>query len=525
MAEDLTGRQRAKLAYEAERLLCKNDLYYLAKEVLGYKDMSPGYHRILADTIRTYKDEWQLHLHPRGHFKSTLLTVSETIQAIINNPNETILIVNAVLGNSVSFLREIKSHFLGNERFRYLFPEFVPNKASEEGTTDAFTTPARIDKWIREATVEIAGIDKSVVSRHYSRIIFDDVINNINVSTKEQREKVINSYKEYLSLLNPGGVIRVIGTRWHYYDLYGYLAEEIKAERRANLEPLFKMFVTKAWTDQDQTIPAFPERFNRKYLDTLKAKQGSYIFSCQYMNDPQPEEDKVFSRNDIRLAKEPIRAQEHELFYFCATDPSVSESDSSDPSVILTVAVNSNKQIFIVDIKREWINPDTFIDRVLLTNDKYAPLSFGVEVTAFQKTLKFFLEKEAQRRRQHINIVEMKRSSRISKVERIKRIQPFLKAGQIFLCTTDPMPEEHRAFLEELDSFPYGRYDDILDALTDVIEIQKSPSAKPRLRYTYRRSVDGSPYGTGYRCIPVAIQPDERTPRTNHLTGEGRKRV
>jgi len=145
-AEGLTPRQKKKLSIEAERALGKSSLYYLAKEILGYKDISENFHKPICDTLNFYRKEWQFHLHPRGHFKSTLITICETIQDLLINPNETILITNAVLGNSASFLKEIKSHFLFNEKFRALYPEYIPKSSADEGTQEAFTVPARTDK-------------------------------------------------------------------------------------------------------------------------------------------------------------------------------------------------------------------------------------------------------------------------------------------------------------------------------------------------------------------------------------------
>lgn len=522
---NFSGRQKAKLAREAERLLCKKDLFYLAKEVLGYSDLTEGFHKPITDTLTHYWDKWQFHLHPRGHFKSTVITVAETIKDILNNPNETILITNAVLSNSQAFLREIRSHFIQNEKFRNLFPEYCPQKSSEEGNSESFTTPARSQTWIREATVEISSIDKGVVSRHYSKIIFDDVVNNLNVSTPEQRIKVVNGFKEYLSLLNPGGRLRIVGTRWHYYDLYGYILDEIKKARKAGKDSPFYMFKTQALMPDSEgnlTVPAFPERFNMKVLDELRAIQGNYIFSCQYMNDPQPEEDKIFSRKDIRFINKPYFDEGTNLFFFSSTDPSVSEGERSDPSVILTIAVNSYKEIFIVNIVRQWVNPDQFIDSILEEAKEYRPLKFGFEAIAFQKTLKFFLEKEKMKRKQYINIVEVKRSSRASKAERIKRIQPYLKAGQVFLCADpDNLTEAQEELLEELDTFPYGRYDDILDALADAIEIHHAPStrAKTKIEYEYDNS---SPFSTGYRYRTRKVEVADRYHTDNANPGTER---
>lgn len=511
----LTERQRARLTFEAEKLLCKSDLFYLAKNVLGYKDITEAYHKPIADTLRKYDNSWQFHLHPRGHFKSTLITVSETVQELLNNPNETILITNAVLGNSISFLKEIKSHFIQNEKFRSLFPEYCPKSTAEEGNQESFTTPARTNTWLREASVEVSGIDKSIVSRHYGKIVFDDIVNNINVSNPEQRLKIVNAFKNYLSLLNPGGKIRVIGTRWHYYDLYGYILEEIRKDRKNHKDPKFKMFVTSAYVDDDLTEPAFPERFTSGILQDLKETQGPYIFSCQYLNNPQPDEEKIFSRKDIRFIPEPIVEAGTNLFYFCSTDPSVSEGERSDPAVIITIAVNSEKQIFITDITRDWYNPDSFIDAVLNTAQRVLPLKFGFEAVSFQKVLKYFLEKEKTKRGIHMNIVEMKRSSHASKAERIKRIQPFLKAGQIFLCCDEKnLTDSQEEFLDELDTFPYGRYDDILDALADAVEIHTAPSKRIKQSIKYERT-GFSQYGTGYHYRLVPSGSDRHNPRTD----------
>ena len=46
-----------------------------------------------------------------------------------------------------------------------------------------------------------------------------------NTNTEENREKVINHYKYYQSILDPGGEIVVVGTRYHTHDLIGHIIE------------------------------------------------------------------------------------------------------------------------------------------------------------------------------------------------------------------------------------------------------------------------------------------------------------
>ena len=46
-----------------------------------------------------------------------------------------------------------------------------------------------------------------------------------NITTKEQMDKVIDFYKLALSLLELGGKFCLIGTRWHFNDLYNHIIE------------------------------------------------------------------------------------------------------------------------------------------------------------------------------------------------------------------------------------------------------------------------------------------------------------
>lgn len=498
----LSDRQKASLVNKAERQLAQQDLYYLASNVLGYKDLFKPYHMPICNALSVFRDQWQLHLHPRGHFKSTIITIAESIQDLLNNPNTTILIVNAILGNSIAFLRELKSHFIYNEKFRSLFPEFAIHDAADEGTTEAFTVVCRDKKWIREASVEVAGIDKAVVSRHYDKIVFDDVVNDKNSSTQEQRQKVFDSYREFLSLLNPPGKVRIVGTRWHYYDLYGNLLENLLKARQNGQKEIFKIFKTEAIDIAGE--PVFTPRFSLEFLKQLRDQQGAYIYSCQYLNNPQPDEEKIFSRKDIKFTPKIIVPANTLTHTYVTTDPSVGQSESSDPAVILTITTNSEQEIFITSIVRDWFNPDEFINACLNKVIEVRPIKFAIETVSFQKTLKFFLEKEKIRRQVPVTIEEIKRSTQVSKIERIKRIQPYLKAGKIYLvCDPENLTEVQKQLLEEIDTFPYGRYDDILDALADAIELAKYPGKAVKQTVVYESANDarddGSDYRTGFR--------------------------
>ena len=496
----LSKRELARLDLELVRERAKEDLFFLAKEILGYDELTETYHRPICSAIQLYRDDWQFHLHPRGHFKSTIITISETIQDILRNPDIRILIANAVFKKSKAFLGEIRNHFLRNETFQALFPEHIPRAARDQGNSEEFTTAARTRVNIREASIEIASIDSAVVSSHYDKIIFDDIVNKENARTEEQRKKVIESYREYLSLLDPpNDVVRLVGTRWHYFELYGHLLALEKTRREEGRTERFRKFRTSCYLSSGE--PAFPERFNDAHLAGLEEEQGNYVFSCQYLNDPQPENEKIFKIDNLRYVLEPIVPKDTYLNRFVTVDPSVAAKDSDDPVIVTTVSVNCLGDIFIERIRRGWWNPDEQIDQILSSIRLDSPRATGIETTAFQKTFKFFLDKEQRTRGIRGEIQEIKRSTATSKVERIKRIQPFLRDGKIYVVgDPDKLTAEQKQLEMELDEFPYGRYDDILDTLADAIEIMVLPPKRRKQVLIYERvSHGGSPYQTGYR--------------------------
>lgn len=504
LSPELSPPEKSKLITRIKRELCKRDLFFLINQILGYKDVT-DWHKSLCNSTTLYKDWWHLHLHPRGHFKSTLLTIGENIQDILINPNITILITNAVLDKSKAFLREIKSHFQYNNLFRDLFPEHNVDERKQEGTQESWTSPARTHHYIREGTVETTGIEKAVVSAHYDKITFDDIVNEINVSTPEQRKKVLSRYREYLSLLNPPGCVRIVGTRWHYDDVYGWLLERLKNDEE---EFEFKIFHSMVYKNIETREPIFPERFTPKVVERLRRNQGQYIFSCQYLNNPQPEEDKVFNRKNLHIVSKVNIPATTYTYRFSSCDPAITQNARSDPTCITTIEVNCDGNIYVINVRRGYWNPDEIIYQCLDVCRKYEPRKFGFETTAFQRVIKYYLEKEKRKTNIRVPIVEISRNTRVHKEDRIQRIEPFLKNGLLFVVD-DPIDisSETIEFMEELDTFPYGKYDDILDSLSDCIELHSVPPKQRPHKIIYEPADPTSKYRTGarykMRTVPI----------------------
>lgn len=197
---------------------CRTSLKYLSKEFLGMSKWDDGLHDDLANYLEK-SGKYKLILIPRGHLKSSLVTVAWAIQQLLRNPDYRILIRNAVWDQSRRFLGQIQG-YLEDSKLPLIFGAFTSPKAI--WTKEELEIRQRK---VKKASPSImtAGLETSLTGLHFDIIIDDDLVNDKNTSTKEQIQKVIDVYNDSFNLLDRGGIHVVVGTRWNVRDLYGHI--------------------------------------------------------------------------------------------------------------------------------------------------------------------------------------------------------------------------------------------------------------------------------------------------------------
>jgi hypothetical protein len=169
-----------------------------------------------------------LILMPRGTFKSSVVTIGFSLQIALNEPNARILIDSETQSKAKAFLSETKGHMESNELYRSIFKAIhgvYPDGVSTKRNKDLLWTNSEIvlacrSKPLKEPSIMVSGIDKSINGMHYDYIIGDDLHSEKNVTNSEQIQQVVDHWKLLYSLLDPGKVLIIIGTRWHFVDLY-----------------------------------------------------------------------------------------------------------------------------------------------------------------------------------------------------------------------------------------------------------------------------------------------------------------
>jgi hypothetical protein len=208
----------------------KSSLFALTKYGLGYDLLSEKTHGPICKMLESPTNK-KLLVIPRGCFKSTLASISYPIWLLLNDFNHRILLDSELYTNSSKFLREIKGH-LESKHITDLFGEFK----TDFNWNESEITIKQRTKIYKESSITCSGIGAQKTSQHYSIIIADDMNSPDNSLSTELREKVISHYRLYISLLEPGGTIVVIGTRYSQGDLIGHiLTNEVESEQKLGL--------------------------------------------------------------------------------------------------------------------------------------------------------------------------------------------------------------------------------------------------------------------------------------------------
>lgn len=501
------------------RKLALSSLYNFNKYILGYQKMTDEVHKTWEDFLRRNEGpgKYKLILIPRGHFKTTFFTVGAPIWLLLQNPEMRILLVNAKWDNARSFLWEMRQQIDGNEMLHWVFPETRSwVELSSKWTNDAIVIPRK--RKMKEASISTTGVGAHVVSQHYDLIIGDDLVDNENTQTRDQIEKTVNWWKQSLSLMDDPVTSQywLIGTRWHDADLYGWILGNIPEE--------FDVIKKSAY--REDGTPYFPELFSAESLEKIKKKQGTYIFSCQYLNDPVDEENAIFHRDWILSAGYPVKLKydsainyyqtclyapnatkdgfdERKLDVYVAIDPAIGEKEYNDYTAVVAIGIDQETGMtYVLDIFHDRVNPKGQIDALFNFNRKWHPMCIAVETIAYQKALKFWLDNYSIKEHIYAPFVETKTDW--SKIRRIQMIQPIFEARGVVVLESCPHKED---LYYELLRFPKGEHDDIIDAVEicfrqagiiyrdKPIESQFSSELEQRIAARLDRASKGQPVG------------------------------
>lgn len=226
----------------------------------------------------------------------------------------------------------------------------------------------------------------------------------------------------------------------------------------------------------------FPERLTEDFLKAARRTMGPYLYANQYLNQVIPDGMQTFKKS----WKHYFQTIPDAVSHFAFIDPAISTADTADYTGVVVVAVDALQNWYVRHAKRYRINPTQLIELCFKIAERYKTHMIGVEDVAFQRAIVHFAYEEMKRRNLHIGLTGVKLGTEMSKEARILSLVPRFENGNILL--THGLEDLER----ELDEFPRGANDDVLDALSSLAQIITYPNERklnepPPGSYDYER--------------------------------------
>lgn len=280
--------------------------------------------------------------------------------------------------------------------------------------------------------------------------------NNDDRESETVREKKKRWLQDLISILEPDGLLIVIGTRWHMDDLYQTIIDnnpKLPERDRYHIE-------IEAVVDENDNL-LFPTIIDHEKIKSLKIEKGLVEYYSQYMNNPLPAETQLFALDKLHFYDEAQASLEKE-YNFAYMDPALGSIGKGDNDLIVVLyCARKENTIYIRDsIITNTTTPDEVIKRMKELYDFYDCAYVGVESNGYQTLF-------AKSVREEDMIVSEVRSNK-PKVVRIESIAPAVSSGKVRF--RDDWKAKYPELIEQLIIYPVGKNDDVPDSIHGALK-------------------------------------------------------
>lgn len=474
LTAELNGYQEKGNWESAVRMLRTHvwdDIFFLMYFILGIHAVN---HPWLVDRINEVQNKRHrtLDLWARFHFKSSILTLATTIQDVLRNPEARICIFSHTRDISKAFLRRIKQTFETNGLLYTAFSDIIPENPAKRAikwTEDEGLVLNRKGSYL-ESTIEAWGlIDHMPTGKHFTRRIYDDPVSPDTTRTKMQRDKLEEAFDLSHGLADPKGSVCVIGTRYHYGDLYAKLIKSGEWEVRRYPGTLQGNYPAKPEDATDDFFPMgndVPVLYSPKEMWQFFKDMGAAVFASQMLLDPIKADERGFDIGWMRYYHERPHTRN-----FIFVDPAGEKKADSAFTVMWVVGVDQRNYYYILDCVRDRLDLSQKQKNLFALVEKWRALRVFYEKYSMQGDIEYIEEKKKETG-VHFSIEPVGGSS-LSKDERILKLQPLFQEGRIVfppaIWYNDRDGKRHNLvedfITDEYIDYPLSKYKDMLDAL------------------------------------------------------------
>ena len=373
---------------------------------------------------------------PRGHLKSTLLTVATSLWDIYINPNVRIFVGTATKPLAMSFIREIKQYLedgflqehvwnsrphipgrlipvmdkLGAQRRRQIDPSDESEAEDKKIIWRSDAIQVIRQYTLKEPTLTTGSIGAQVTGYHYDKLRLDDVVTLENSISPSKKERLENWIADLESVLDPewldtwlekrlpkaakfqadiGGHISVVGTRYANNDWY----DQIETSAEDLQYHIYKKNIYANGADSSEGY-IWPEKWNEQLEAKTRARLTTRRFASQYLNKILADEHSHLQMSYVQyiastsvdqspdggvVVRVPGTDETTSIKLFMAVDPAAATNNWNDYTAMVVGGRDAKNRMFIVDGDMGRWPTSEIIRRMFLLADRWKLRAVHIE--------------------------------------------------------------------------------------------------------------------------------------------------
>jgi predicted phage terminase large subunit-like protein len=314
------------------------------------------------------------------------------------------------------------------------------------------------DEWLLDNEIGgmiSRGVLSGVTGQGADLMIIDDPIKNREEADSETyREKIWGEWIDSLSTrLHPGAIVILILTRWHEDDLQGRLLNPEYGQ------PLpWQVYNFPLEAEENDILgrqpgePLWPERYGKSFIEERKRYPSS--FNSLYQGRPTSQEGNILKREWWQYY-DVLPQIVHKIM---SVDATFKDEDDND-FVCIQVWGKTGANMYLIDNLKARLNFPATLQAIRNMVRKHPDCHLKiVEDKANGPAIISMLHKEIG------GMVPVNPEG--GKVARVNAVSPYIESGNVWLPR---QAEWVHDFVEECASFPKGKNDDQVDAMSQAL--------------------------------------------------------
>lgn len=384
---------------------------------------------------------------PPRHGKSELVTIRYAAWRILREPKLKVIIAsyNQKLANR--FSRRVRAIVAGEIKLAR------DRHAAEEWETES------------GGGVRAVGIGAGITGFGGGLVIIDDPVKNrAEAESRNRRDAAWEWFNDDIfTRLEPSGQIVVIQTRWHEDDLSGRLLMQAENGGESWTVVRLPALAIAGGGERSSSDPLgrkphealWPERFSTERLAEIQRQLGTYSFSALYQQEPVPRDGGLFKRAWFqRVTAHPPNG----LVWARGYDLAVATTTTSDHTASFRCAFGRDGTLYIADGFRRRVEYPQQRQYVIERLRSERDTAHGIESALHGKALVQDIRSAARTGGAPLRSVRVDND----KWTRALSWAPFAEDGKVVLIQGSWIDD----FIDEVCSFPNGKHDDQVDAVS-----------------------------------------------------------